>query len=106
MAGDALAVPRLEGVVVRVTSRDVGRDVERWNLTRVPEPLSGTEGEELGDVRRGDRRDRTRGQSVADLDRGVAVRRPVVDHDVGDLRESLAAAVLGGDGVGVLPARH
>src|SRR3954468_23012223 len=72
MAGDALAVSRLEGVVVRVTSRDVGRDVERRDLTRVPEPLRRAEGEELGDVRGRDRGDRAGGQSVTESDRGVA----------------------------------
>ena len=78
-ATDPAAVAVFEGVVVFVTSWDVGRDVDRRRDSRLREALGDHDREHLGDERRGDRRDGPDTDAVGDRKRGVAVGREVVD---------------------------
>jgi hypothetical protein len=81
-------------MVVLVSARDVRRQVERSHSAVPVHPLGDTDGQQLGEEGARDRRDRADGNASRQGESRVAIRREVVDHYVGDLRQSEAAGML------------
>src|SRR3954451_20611723 len=74
-APDPPGVALLEGGVVLVAARDVRGEVEGWSPSVGGDPLGDADGQQLGDVRSGDRGDRADGDAAVTITGG----RPPVD---------------------------
>ena len=103
---DPQAVEVLQDPVVLVAAGDVGREEDRRHLAGLDHPAHHADGQGLADEGRGEGGDGADLDAVRQLEGGVAERREVVDDDIGDLRQALAARVLRLDGLGVLEAGH
>src|SRR3954447_6006789 len=104
MASQPCAVLLREPVVVVVAGGNVGGEVDGRNRARGSDALRYADREELRDEGGRHRGDGPDADVAVEGDRGVAVRRQVVDDEVGDLAQTCAARVLGGDLGGVLEA--
>src|SRR4029450_7260034 len=91
---DPTLVLLFKRVVVFVAAGNVGRQVERRYLAVAVHALSYTDGQQLSDKCACAGRDCPNGTASRQGKSRVAIRRQIVDHHVGDLRQPPAAGMF------------